>query len=359
MSFTYIATFLPGLRRSALGELRAAGVEAECRMPLGDGVLLVRSALSEDEFRRRLTSAGTVFVRHIMPVHCRITLTQQRDADLSGLRDCALQAAHFAEGEHFMVQCRRAKGSGEYNAKDVEVCIGTALEEQGAVARFSDVGVLADESLKVVSVFLRGTTGYVGVSSVCDNLNEHCDEHRVCSRTPRHICRSENKLVEALRKFRIDLRGGRALDLGAAPGGWTRVLAGHGLTVTAVDPAVLHPALASEPSIEHVRAKSEEYTAQTVYDIVTNDMNVRPERSAQQMLRFSEVLQPGAPAIMTVKLIEGRPERLLTQTMEKLSPRYEVVQASNLFHNRLEVTLHLRRSRDPTVRHGEKPEEEA
>ncbi len=58
------------------------------------------------------------------------------------------------------------------------------------------------------------------------------------------ISRAEFKLLEALEVFGVSLPSrGRALDLGAAPGGWTRLLLEASLSVVAVDPANLDPRL--------------------------------------------------------------------------------------------------------------------
>lgn len=58
------------------------------------------------------------------------------------------------------------------------------------------------------------------------------------------------KLWEALTRLgRHPLPGETCLDLGAAPGGWTWVLAGLGAQVTAVDKAPLDPAIAAMPGV--------------------------------------------------------------------------------------------------------------
>src|SRR5207244_7759516 len=78
--------------------------------------------------------------------------------------------------------------------------------------------------------------------------------------------RSSIKLAEALLVFlseneRVDLLrpGMRAVDLGAAPGGWTWQLAERGLRVTAVDNAALRGAVRSDPLVTHVQAAGLKY----------------------------------------------------------------------------------------------------
>src|SRR4051812_31214857 len=58
------------------------------------------------------------------------------------------------------------------------------------------------------------------------------------------------KLWEALPRWRRwPSRDERCIDLGAAPGGWTWVLAGLGARVTAVDKAPLDPGIAALPGV--------------------------------------------------------------------------------------------------------------
>ena len=77
--------------------------------------------------------------------------------------------------------------------------------------------------------------------------------------------RSTLKLAEAFVTFLGDrepevLRAGmRAVDLGAAPGGWTWRLARRGLRVTAVDNGPLKGAVADDPLVTHLRADGLSY----------------------------------------------------------------------------------------------------
>ena len=66
------------------------------------------------------------------------------------------------------------------------------------------------------------------------------------------------KLEEALDLAGVeDLGGKRALDLGAAPGGWTECLLDRGASVVAVDPGALDDAVARRPGVRHIQKKSQ------------------------------------------------------------------------------------------------------
>ena len=63
--------------------------------------------------------------------------------------------------------------------------------------------------------------------------------------------------------------------MGAAPGGWTRVLRQHGLKVTAVDPAELDPRLRTDRGVTRVRKTIQEYLPGAPrFDVIVNDMRM-------------------------------------------------------------------------------------
>lgn len=148
-------------------------------------------------------------------------------------------------------------------------------------------------------------------------------------------------LIEAIRKFRLDLSGGNAVDLGASPGGWTYVLAGLGYEVTAIDPGALDPRVLQLASVRHVRGRAEAYVADRQFDVLVNDMGIDPDLSAAQTLRMAPHLRPGAHAIMTFKCVSHPPERDILKAKEILARAFEVSRIVSLFHNRCEVTALL------------------
>jgi len=338
-----IVTTSPELRSWALRELRVIAPDLRVAREFAAGVFMVATDTDGRTFSDALVRADPVFVKHAMPVQAEADLTGRRETDLPLILDRARQAATLAPGERFCVQCRRVGPGFDYDAKDVEVCVGSHFEGQGSVPVFSDTAVAAEESLKVISVYLFRDKGYVGFSTVGQNLNEHCDEYRVFSRHGRTVSRAEYKLIEALRRFRVTVPSGRALDLGAAPGGWTRVLADAGMNVVAVDPADLDPSVIALPGVTHARVRAEDYVSDGGFDLLASDMNVDPEQSAAAMVTMARHLRPGAPAIMTVKLVIRNAARLLDNIRPILAPAYDVVRIKCLFHNRREVTVLLRR----------------
>jgi 23S rRNA (cytidine2498-2'-O)-methyltransferase len=104
--------------------------------------------------------------------------------------------------------------------------------------------------------------------------------------------RSTLKLAEAIIVFLGDDEaallhaGQRAVDLGAAPGGWTWQLAQRGLRVVAVDNGVLKGEVARDPLVTHVRDDGFRYRPKRPVDWVVCDMIEQPSRVAALMARW-------------------------------------------------------------------------
>ncbi|HEX9275890.1 MAG TPA: 23S rRNA (cytidine(2498)-2'-O)-methyltransferase RlmM [Casimicrobiaceae bacterium] len=99
--------------------------------------------------------------------------------------------------------------------------------------------------------------------------------------------RSTLKLAEALLTFlteserlRLLKPGMRAVDLGAAPGGWTWQLVQRGLSVTAIDNGLLRGEIARDPLVEHLRADGLTWRPQRPVDWMVCDIVLQPSRIA-------------------------------------------------------------------------------
>src|SRR6185369_5481620 len=119
-------------------------------------------------------------------------------------------------------------------------------------------GSLHDDAPKRLHVFLpEGATAWVGESRA--NASDWPMGIPRLRMPPGAPSRSTLKLAEAFMTFLGDseselLRPGmRAVDLGAAPGGWSWQLAYRGLRVTAVDNGPLKGAVVQDSLVQHLR----------------------------------------------------------------------------------------------------------
>ncbi len=128
--------------------------------------------------------------------------------------------------------------------------------------------------------------------------------------------------------------GDRVLDLGAAPGGWTWVLAGLGCHVTAVDKAPLAAGLMHHPRVEHLQesAFALEPAVAGDFDWVFSDIICYPDRLLQLVERW---LDSGrAKNIVCTLKFQGATDREAINRFQTL-PGARLV---HLYHNKHELT---------------------
>ncbi|HEV2581370.1 MAG TPA: SAM-dependent methyltransferase, partial [Ktedonobacteraceae bacterium] len=277
-------------------------------------------------------------------------------ADLPGF-------ALLERGQRFSVQSRFAQQDEPDNARKRAYSTGM-LNQQLAQAFAEETGAV--EHIKkpqvVVSVLCTFEQAYTGISLARENLSDWPGGMRHFAHTADEISRAEFKLLEALEVFGLALpSSGSALDLGAAPGGWTRLLLEAGLRVVAVDPAQLDPRLYRHPRLEHYRGYAEGYLEEALrrrvkFDVIANDMRMDAREAARALVQAAPCLQPGGIVISTLKLphstYEIDPLKNLNEALHVLNQRYDVTQARQLFHNRQEVTVVAARPRSKPVYTG-------
>jgi 23S rRNA (cytidine2498-2'-O)-methyltransferase len=210
--------------------------------------------------------------------------------------------------------------------------------------------VLVDEGIRVgragmaqvLTVCLAGDLVLLGLNGVASSLSDWPGGRVRLAKPKGQISRSEFKLEELFRTTALQPPArGIALDLGASPGGWTRILRDRGLEVVAVDPAELDPRLRGDRRIRHVRTTAAPYLAQTreLYDIVVNDMRMDPSMSVGLMLQAARHLKPGGMLVLTLKLSPHGAVRAVRDALARLDAAVDVVFARQLHHNRNEITI--------------------
>ena len=189
-------------------------------------------------------------------------------------------------------------------------------------------------------------TLYLGVSSPHWNLSPWMRGECRIPRAKTSVSRAEQKLLEAL-ELCPRLGGRRALDLGAAPGGWTRILAERGFQVDAVDPAELDPRVAALPEVRHHATTAGVFLEQQkgiAYQVMVCDMKMEPVMASRLMLEFAPLLDQHGWLILTLKLPKGPSAlKVARESLESLSSSFQIIQARQLFFNRNEVTVIARK----------------
>jgi 23S rRNA (cytidine2498-2'-O)-methyltransferase len=339
-----IITAQPEFSASAIAELKRLDKQFTQVDELAPGIILCHLwANPTGQYR-------STFVRHIAPVQTTIDLTNStRDLGEIAVALAELPTIALLErGTHFAVQTRlvqtdKALGERPYSGGQINQALAEIIsEETGAVEDVKKPQV-------VVSLLCTMYKGYLGISPVEENLSSWPGGTRHFAHTPEQISRAEFKLLEALEVFGLQLPAqGRALDLGAAPGGWTRIALEAGLHVVAVDPAHLDSQLAKQKRLDHYRGKAEDYLELAIrkhfrFDIIMNDMRMDARDAARLLVKASACLQADGFVLSVFKLphatLQINPVITLKEALNILNQRYHVVQARQLFHNRQEVTV--------------------
>ncbi len=340
MPTKFILYFTPDFEAYAIKEVEGALGSARKLADFGGGTALIETDRERKDLLFLLSKARLILAKHISPIDVEFGVCGQGDKDLISILDHVLSVSYVLKGDRFSIQCRRRGTGSDYTSKDVEVFVGSWFEGNGSIPVFSSTGVVSGPEIKVVGIYLFNNVCYVGFSESGELINEHNDEYRLYAKAGK-VSRSQFKLIEALRKFKITVHGGRALDLGAAPGGWSNVLLGLGMEVTAVDPAALDPVVAASPNLVHLASISE-IPPDGKFDLIVDDMNIDAESSAMMLVGLSRLLGNGSNAIITLKLKKGsNPFKAVNSAIHILWQSYDVVSVASLFHNRLEVTLLL------------------
>lgn len=106
----------------------------------------------------------------------------------------------------------------------------------------------------------------------------------------------------------------------------------------------------TDPGVIHKKMTAQEYfQAAGQFDMVVNDMKMDTGESAQMMGLAAGCLRPEGLAVMTLKLPKRGMQKIVNQTLRRLEQWYDLTGARQLFHNRSEITVALRRRQDESA----------
>ena len=315
--------------RYAADEFKQIDASARIIERLDDETCLCESALPFSEVSQALKEA--VFIRHICPVQI------QTEPLAARIISSALYNFHIEPNESFAVQTRILCNQ-LLKAYD----INNELSD-----RYTAAGCRLDikSPRKIISIVIK-ERAYMGLSEAGENLSDWAGGRIRFHKGEEQISRAEFKLEEAMKCMDLSIKPqSRVLDLGAAPGGWSRIALEKGALVTAVDPADMDKRWLKYPGLTHIQATAQSFIkgcAQN-YELLLNDMRMDAAESAELTNLCADLLCRGALALITIKLTGIQPIKQLKEAEKILSQRFEIVRLRQLFHNRSEITMLLKR----------------
>ncbi len=331
----FIVTVPSGFEPEAKREIEGLLSGSKVRSTFFKGNLLVESSLKEAEAVKKLRDSETLYIGRVFPVNRKIAISSEKD---SILRLFELLEGKLKPEDSFMVRCQR-RGTHNFLSQDVERNLGLKLEETSGAT----VDLWNPKKVVVVQIFQN--TAFVGLTDSENLIVKSIRVSRKYAKGERPFTRAEHKIKEALGTFNVEVKPDyNVLDLGAAPGGWTKVLAGYAKRVVAVDPAALESEVERLPNVVHLRCRAEEVPNDAgLFDLVTNDMNLASAESAEIMVAVASCLKKGSYAIMTVKFVTKNRKKHVEEALRILEAQYSNFKVKRLPHNRFETTLFMQK----------------
>ncbi len=153
--------------------------------------------------------------------------------------------------------------------------------------------------------------------------------------------RAARKIEEALAWLGVEpAAGDQCVDLGAAPGGWTYVLANRRAKVIAVDPAKLRPEILAKKGVVHIQESAFTFEPDVTVDWLFCDMAWRPLEAAALLAKWGR-RRWTRMLVANIKLPMTKKAEILTRVRAILEHEgnYKNVKMKQLYHDRDEITL--------------------
>ncbi|WP_091639026.1 23S rRNA (cytidine(2498)-2'-O)-methyltransferase RlmM [Aquisalimonas asiatica] len=335
-----------GLENDAAAELTdratGAGIHGYCRTHRDGGLVEFHShdGTPVAPLLRALPFTALVFIRQWLTGHGWLTGLPEQDR-LTPLLQALPPGDVYADVRLEYPDTNDGKGLSRF-CRGFGRAVEQALRQRGALD--------AHAVQRLHLLFTDSATVFPGIAPL-DNSSPWplgIPRLRMPAEAP---SRSTLKLEEALltllhpaERERLLHAGATAVDLGAAPGGWTWQLVRRGLHVTAVDNGPMDTALLDSGLVDHRREDGFRYRPRRPVDWLVCDMVERPSRILPLMTAW---LTEGAcrQAIFNLKLPMKQRHATVRDGLEQLraalqrSGRTMDVRCKQLYHDREEVTV--------------------
>lgn len=341
-----------GFAPYAQEELRRRFGAVKSRFLVPGEVFVATIEETAENIEEQLVSQPPIFLRHMFIIDqvWEIAELGESGAECEAEKEDAAPPAWLSEMQGLLekddrlqrsriaIQTRKSEQSvWGLSAAELKETIQSGLDELHAefVVRDADW---------IISVFAAASAVYMGITKPEHNISDWNGGAVRFQKEEGQISRAKFKLLEAEKVFGIDFTSfRRALDIGAAPGGWTSFLLERGLDVTAVDPAKLHPTVLASPRLTYIQKNAGNVQfKENQFDLLVCDMSWSPKLTAKLVSELLYCLTPGGTAVITVKLLTKKPMALIQEVMTTFQEAsLQIQHAKQLFHNRDEITLYM------------------
>ena len=310
---------------------------------------VIGSGETGEELMQRLNLGQLVFTRDWFVVlgDCPLPAEDRVGAVIHFLRELGWSDDNVVRLEVRLPETNEDRDLGNFGRKWVAP-LSKGLRGAGLMGSGSDAPVqleilLLDFTTAVVGVSLKGNRS---------SFDGGVPRLRLPATAP---SRSALKLEEAWKTFIppeqwLDYLGGgkKAVDLGAAPGGWTWQLVNEGMLVTAVDNGPMNGELMASGQVEHVRADGYSWQPRRGVDWMVCDIVDQPRKTAKMVVHWLTG-KLCRYTVFNLKLpMKKRYEEwlvcrdILEEGLQEAGIDYRL-HARHLYHDREEITCFIER----------------
>jgi Predicted SAM-dependent methyltransferase len=321
-----------GVAGYAKGKPQSASAEFVCTEANGAERLMGELRFAELIFPRQWARGGYVE----LPESDRISVLLEHLADLPVFGSLWLEVLDSNDGKELSTFCRK-----------FEVPLRKALEKAGRLVE--------DASRpRLLLTFITGRRVFVGLAAGNNSALWPMGIPRL--KFPREApSRSTLKLEEAWHQFipreqweqRLgdDMTG---VDLGASPGGWTYQLVRRGMLVTAIDNGPMAESLMDTGLVQHLMSDGFTWQPKQPVDWMVCDIVEKPARTTSLIETW---LGEGLcrEAVVNLKLPMKQRYAEVRRLLDRMEATFKArkirvsIACKQLYHDREEVTCHLRR----------------
>lgn len=334
----------PGFENDCAAEImdwaNGAGLAGFVRAPSGQGYLTFHGSLPDTvrDMSERLDLATLIFPRQWLIAHGEPLSLPSRDRiqpilralEQLGLRgpyaDLQLEHSDTNSGKQISALSRR-----------LLLPLRRALEDAGIETEAN--------TNRRLHLFFTAFDQLLLAESIVDRSSPRTNGILRLRQSREAPSRSGLKLDEAIQvmlpprlRERLLRPAATAVDLGAAPGGWTWQLVRRHMRVTAVDNGPLQAGLLDSGLVEHRRQDGFRYRPAKPVDLLVCDMVEKPSRVADLVARW---LDSGwcRAAIFNLKLPMKQRYQAVQGCLRRLPQGPARLSCKHLYHDRDEVTV--------------------
>lgn len=339
------------------------GFEADCAQEVLQQARSQRPVIAEqDEIRpdcgyvvvtlneQKLSYRELIFARQLIRLHQTLDALPERDRLTPILAAIAALPGNFGALWLEVPDTNDGKTLSAFTRR-FQPLLEEALRKQG---RFQE----DDKSLPRLHLFfpdkasvLVGSSDPRNSSPALMGINRQSMPAAAPSRSTLKLAEAIEIFLEGGEQARLLRTGMTAVDLGAAPGGWTWQMVKRGIRVTAVDNGPMKGVLAKHPLVEHLKQDGFKFVPKKAVDWLICDMVEKPAKVAELIGNW---FANGwcRHAIFNLKLPMKQRVAALDAALGGIRKRlddegisYKML-AKQLYHDREEITVFLSKTRN-------------